>query len=59
MQENSLVTFENKKIRRTEHNGEWYFSVVDMVAVLTDNDYQHARNYWKVLKNRLINEGND
>ena len=59
MQENSLVTFENKKIRRTEHNGEWYFSVVDMVAVLTDNDYQHARNYWKVLKNRLINEGSD
>ena len=57
MQENNLVTFENKKIRRTEYNGEWYFSVVDMVAILTDNDYQHARNYWKVLKNRLINEG--
>lgn len=57
MKQNELVTFETKKIRRIEHDGEWYFSVVDVVAVLTDNDYQGARNYWKVLKNRLINEG--
>ena len=56
---NELINFESKKIRRIEYNGEWYFSVVDIVAILTENDYQHARNYWKVLKNRLINEGAD
>ena len=39
---------------------KWYFSIVDVVAVLTDNaDYQAARNYWKVLKNRLTAEGNE
>ena len=37
---------------------EWYFSVVDVCAVLTDQiDYDHAKNYWKVLKHRLIKEG--
>lgn len=56
---NELTTFENKKVRQIEYNGELYFSVVDIIAILTDNDYQHARNYWKVLKNRLINEGAD
>ena len=38
---------------------KWYFSIVDVVAVLTDSqDYQQARNYWKVLKNRMRQEGN-
>lgn len=54
---NEIVEFENKKVRRIEYNGEWFFSVVDVVAILTNNDYQHARNYWKVLKSRLIDEG--
>ncbi len=37
---------------------EWFFSIVDVVAVLTDQpDINHARNYWKVLKNRLKSEG--
>ena len=38
---------------------KWYFSVVDVVAVLTDSDYQAARKYWKVLKGRLAKEGNE
>ena len=35
------------------------FSVVDIVAVLTDNDYQKSRNYWKWVKNKLIQEGSE
>lgn len=57
----SLQLFEERKVR-TAWDGEqekWYFSIVDVVAVLTDSaDYQTARNYWKVLKNRLTAEGN-
>lgn len=37
---------------------KWWFSVVDVVSVLTDSDYQTARKYWKVLKGRLAKEGN-
>lgn len=60
VQQNSIKVFEEKKVRTLWDNEteEWYFSVVDVVAVLTENDYQTARNYWKVLKNRLIKEGN-
>lgn len=53
-------TFENSLIRTAwnEQEEEWYFSVVDVVGVLTDaKDYQVARNYWKVLKKRLKDEG--
>src|SRR3989338_7106078 len=54
---NALVVFQNKKIRRLWHNGEWHFSVVDIVEVLTDSS--DARNYWKVLKHRLNKEGSE
>ncbi|MCK5039822.1 MAG: Bro-N domain-containing protein [Candidatus Aenigmarchaeota archaeon] len=47
---NALVVFEDKKIRRIWHNDEWYFSVVDMIAILTDSP--NPNNYWKVLKHR-------
>ena len=60
-QNNELKLFEDKKIR-AEWNDEqekWYFSVVDVIAVLTDNDYQKSRNYWKWLKNKLIQEGSE
>lgn len=59
---NSLVIFENFKIRRVydEKKGEWYFSVIDVVAVLTDQlDFKKAQSYWTTLKNRLKKEGNE
>lgn len=58
---NSLKLFEDKNIRVAWNDSEekWYFSVVDIVAVLTDNDYQKSRNYWKWLKNKLIQEGSE
>ncbi len=58
--EHALAVFEDFKIRRIydEKSETWYFSVVDIVAVLIQQpDYQAARNYWKVLKNRLKKEG--
>ncbi len=58
----SLQLFEEHKVRTAwdSEQGKWYFSIVDVVAVLTDSvDYQTARNYWKVLKNRLTAEGNE
>lgn len=54
--------FENRRIRShwDSEQEKWYFSIVDVIAVLTDQtDYQAARNYWKVLKNRLKKEGNE
>jgi hypothetical protein len=57
---NSLALFEGNKIRRhyDEKTETWYFSVVDIIQVLIQQpDYQAARNYWKVLKNRLNKEG--
>lgn len=57
---NTIQLFEDQKIRMAwdAEREEWYFSIVDVVAVLTDQpDYDHARNYWKVLKNRLAKEG--
>lgn len=56
----TLKLFEDKKVRTVwdDEQEKWYFAIVDVVGVLTDNDYQGARNYWKVLKNRLIKEGN-
>lgn len=58
--ETDLTLFENYKIRRVydESTEIWWFSVIDIVQVLTQqSDYQAARNYWKVLKNRLNKEG--
>ena len=45
--ENALVVFQDKKIRRTWYNDEWWFSVVDVISALTDQaDYLKARKYW-------------
>ncbi len=56
---NTIKIFEERQVRSVwdETAEEWYFSVVDVVAVLTDS--ADARNYWKVLKNRLKKEGNE
>ena len=53
-----IKMFGDRKVRSVwdETAEEWYFSVVDVVAVLTESD--NPRNYWKVLKNRLKKEGN-
>ena len=56
-----LQLFEDQTIRTAwdEEKETWYFSVVDVVGVLTESkDYQAARNYWKVTKKRLKDEGN-
>ncbi len=62
MENNQLQLFENKEIRTAwdEEKEEWYFSVVDVVGVLTDQDTQRgASNYWAKLKQRLKEEGAD
>ena len=53
--------FENKKVRTVWNPDEekYYISVVDIVAVLMDNNYEEARNNWKVIKFRLKKEGNE
>jgi hypothetical protein len=59
---NYLTSFEDYKIRRIydEQTETWHFSVVDIIqALLQQPDYQAARNYWKVLKNRLNKEGSE
>lgn len=57
-----IQLFEDREVRTVwdAQNEEFYFSVVDVVGILTDSkDYQTARNYWKVLKNRLNAEGSE
>ena len=57
-----IQIFNGQKVRTVWNADEekWYFSIVDVCGVLTDQpDYDHARNYWKVLKHRLIKEGNE
>ena len=60
--ENKIKLFESKRIRTAwnEDEEEWYFSVVDVVEVLTDSaDYQTARKYWNKLRQRLSEEGSE
>jgi hypothetical protein len=59
---NNLAIFENFHIRRhyDEKTEIWYFSVVDIVAALTEQtDFQIARKYWNKLKERLKKEGSE
>jgi DNA-damage-inducible protein D len=62
MTTNNLAIFEDYKIRRLydEATETWFFSVVDVIqALIQQPDFQAARNYWKVLKNRLSKEGSE
>ena len=61
-QKHKIQLFEDKKVRTVwdDQKEKWYFSIVDVCGVLTEQlDYDHAKNYWKVLKHRLIKEGNE
>lgn len=55
--EDAIVVFQDMKVRRIWHNNEWYFSVVDVVGVLTDSI--DARKYWNKLSQRLREEGSE
>jgi len=57
MDRRALAVFENKEIRRTWHNEEWWFSVVDVVGVLTESTV--PRRYWSDLKGTLQQEGSE
>lgn len=55
----AIQLFEERKVRTVwdDQEEKWYFSIVDVCAVLTDSP--NPRNYWKVLKHRLVKEGNE
>jgi len=62
MDHNKIQFYENQTIRTAwdEENEEWFFSIVDVVAVLTEQpDTRHAAKYWSVLKTRLKTEGSE
>ena len=53
--------FDGKKVRTvwSKEEEKFYVSVVDIISVLTDSEYQIARNNWKIIKYRLVKEGNE
>ena len=57
----SIVLFEERHVRNVwdEEEEKYWLSIVDVVAILTDSDYQTARNYWKIIKKRLLDEGSE
>lgn len=60
--EDKIQLFEKQQVRTAwdEHSEKWWFSVLDIITILTDQaDYKKVRNYWKWLKNKLKEEGNE
>ena len=58
----NIKLFESKQVRSlwNEEESKWYFSIIDVVEILTNQiSHQGARNYWKVMKSRLLKEGNE
>ena len=52
-----LAVFEGKRIRKTLHEGEWWFSIIDVIEALVGGD--RPRKYWNDLKKKLLQEGYD
>jgi len=52
-----LAVFDGKRIRKILHEGEWWFSIIDVVEVLMGGD--RTRKYWNDLKKKLLQEGYD
>ncbi|MBI5528572.1 MAG: phage antirepressor protein, partial [Deltaproteobacteria bacterium] len=50
-----LAVFQGRRIRKTLHKGEWWFSVIDVVEILVGGD--RPRKYWHDLKKKLVTEG--
>ncbi|MBU0473200.1 MAG: hypothetical protein KKF62_03440 [Bacteroidetes bacterium] len=62
VEKTSIKLFEQKQVRThwDDKDAKWYFSIIDIIAILTEQkDFQGSRNYWKVLKHRLLKEGNE
>jgi len=55
MEISKIAIFQKKEIRKTIHNGEWWFSVIDVIEALTGTN--RPRKYWNDLKNKLVDEG--
>jgi len=55
IEDNKLAVFQGKHIRKVFHEGEWWFSIIDVIAVLTDSSI--PKRYWSDLKRKLANEG--
>ena len=60
MDNKGIMLFDGQKVRSVwnEEDEKWYFSIVDVCAVLTDSNYQTSRKYWNKLKQRIREEGN-
>lgn len=58
-QKTNIKLFDERQVRVVwdDEKEKYYFSIVDVCAVLTDSDYQTARKYWNKLKQRLVEEG--
>ena len=56
---NNLISFQQSNIRKVWHNEQWYFSIIDIVGVLIEqDDFKKSQSYWTTLKKRLKQEGN-
>ena len=54
-QQKQIILFEEKEVRRTWHKEQWYFSIIDMVGILSESP--NPRRYWSDLKRKLVSEG--
>ncbi len=54
--DNNALQLRPEKIRKAWHDGEWYFSVIDIIAELLTIDYKRAQTYWSTLKDRIAKE---